>query len=112
MYTYKYIPKRIVVCCLINNYQQLICVIAGRPLKLVHLQHLTDANDDNGVSNAAAGSAAHKSSHRVRRSDTGATAVDQSDGGSGGALPQVASQSEEEVVSVQIKGKLITSNTH
>ncbi|XP_011178053.1 uncharacterized protein LOC105209376 [Zeugodacus cucurbitae] len=88
----------------------------GRPLKLVHLQHLTDASvDDDGASNVAAADsatpaafmsqqqqqqAAYKSSHRVKRSDTSATAAQSQ---SEGAQPQAASQASEDVVSVQIK---------
>ncbi|XP_054738435.1 uncharacterized protein LOC129244685 isoform X1 [Anastrepha obliqua] len=82
-----------------------------RPLKLVHLQHLTDANAVDGATSAAAAVSiqakqkqqyeqqekAHETSHRVKRSDTSATAERQS-----GAQAQTASQSEE-IVSVQIK---------
>lgn len=109
----------------INNYKHR-SLLAGRPLKLVHLQHLTDGSAaDGGTKVAAAATFAadpatpaafmsqqkqqptHKSSHRVKRSDTSATAENQSDG----ARPQAASQANEEVVSVQIKGKLITTIT-
>ncbi|XP_049307736.1 uncharacterized protein LOC105226273 [Bactrocera dorsalis] len=90
----------------------------GRPLKLVHLQHLTDASDVDGGNavDAAATFAAdpvtpaafksqpkqqptHQSSHRVKRSDTSATAESQS----ADAQPQAASVPSEDVVSVQIK---------
>ncbi|XP_017475926.1 PREDICTED: uncharacterized protein LOC108366127, partial [Rhagoletis zephyria] len=87
-----------------------------RPLKLVHLQHLANANAAEGATKVAdAGSSmqsepkqqqhenqqqAHKSSHRVKRSGTSATTERQS-----GAQPQMQSPAgeNEEVVSVQIK---------
>lgn len=92
-------------------------MLAGRPLKLVHLQHLTDASDVNAGTFAAdpvtpaafmsqqKQQPTHKSSHRVKRSDTSATAESQR------ADAQPQSAASEDVVSVQIKGKLITTNT-
>ncbi|XP_067632659.1 uncharacterized protein stl [Eurosta solidaginis] len=85
---------------------------AGRPLKLVHLQHITDANANDGghfssttqIQYEEQQKQAHKSSHRVKRSDASSAVNAQSQ--IGATQPQahahIASKNEE-VVSVQIK---------